>query len=42
MKSFVSQKRECNYISGHRKEEGMKCRRGETTYAIGWLKWGPN
>jgi hypothetical protein len=18
------------------------CRRGETTYAIGWLKWGPN
>jgi hypothetical protein len=19
-----------------------QCRRGETTYAIGWLKWGPN
>jgi hypothetical protein len=19
-----------------------KCRRGETTYAMGWLKWGPN
>jgi hypothetical protein len=18
------------------------CRRGETTYAMGWLKWGPN
>jgi hypothetical protein len=22
-------------VSGH-------CRRGETTYAMGWLKWGPN
>jgi hypothetical protein len=20
----------------------LGCRRGETTYAIGWLKWGPN
>jgi hypothetical protein len=20
----------------------MPCRRGETTYAMGWLKWGPN
>jgi hypothetical protein len=19
-----------------------RCRRGETTYAIGWLRWGPN
>jgi hypothetical protein len=19
-----------------------KCHRGETTYAMGWLKWGPN
>jgi hypothetical protein len=19
-----------------------RCRRGETTYAMGWLKWGPN
>jgi hypothetical protein len=22
--------------------EGTLCRRGETTYAMGWLKWGPN
>jgi hypothetical protein len=21
---------------------GAKCHRGETTYAMGWLKWGPN
>jgi hypothetical protein len=21
---------------------GFDCRRGETTYAMGWLKWGPN
>jgi hypothetical protein len=20
----------------------VMCRRGETTYAMGWLKWGPN
>jgi hypothetical protein len=20
----------------------LRCCRGETTYAIGWLKWGPN
>jgi hypothetical protein len=22
--------------------EQSVCRRGKTTYAIGWLKWGPN
>jgi hypothetical protein len=22
--------------------ESRGCHRGETTYAIGWLKWGPN
>jgi hypothetical protein len=27
---------------GGEKYGGRKCRRGETTYAIGWLKWGPN
>jgi hypothetical protein len=22
--------------------ETRRCHRGETTYAMGWLKWGPN
>jgi hypothetical protein len=25
-----------------RQATGYYCRRGETTYAMGWLRWGPN
>jgi hypothetical protein len=30
--------RELDPAAGHL----APCRRGETTYAMGWLKWGPN
>jgi hypothetical protein len=32
---------EANTNSG-RNLSKQNCRRGETTYAMGWLKWGPN
>jgi hypothetical protein len=40
--SFKQQGGESLKDAWYRINNAHHCRRGETTYAMGWLKWGPN